>query len=73
MCDNEKDRLKAENAEICTQRLICLQKSILNNPELMKGIGARNRFTSGGMADDVFYMSKILYEKSLEFAKNKFN
>lgn len=72
MCEEDL-KLKAENAEICTQRLICLQKAILNNPEIMKGIGAKNRYTSNGMAGEVFHMSRILYEKSLDFAKNKFN
>ena len=72
MCEEDL-KIKAENAEICTQRLLCLQKSILANPEIMKGIGARNMYTSNGMADEVFHMSRILYEKSLDFAKNKFN
>ena len=72
MCKEEL-KLKAENGEICTQRLLCLQKSILGNPEIMKGIGTKNRYTSIGMAEDVYMMSKYLYEKSLEFAKNKFN
>lgn len=67
----DTNKLRSEHAEVCTQRLICLQKAILSNPELMKGIGTRNNFRASGMAVDVFYMSEVLYKKSVEFAKSK--
>jgi len=69
MCDN--DKLRSEHAEVCTQRLICLQKAILSNPELMKGIGTKSQFRSSDMAEAVYAMSKYLYKNSVEFAKTK--
>lgn len=70
MCEDIK-KLRCEEAEIITQRLINLQKSILENEALMTGIGQKHRFAVDYMAHDVYTLSKNLYEKSVNYAKNR--
>jgi hypothetical protein len=64
-------KINSEACQLCIERLISLQKAILNNSEIMNGIGTRNRYMPLGMAHDVFDMSKSLYEQSSCFAEKQ--
>lgn len=70
MCEENK-KLRCEEAEIITQRLICLQKAILANESLMSGLGQKHRFAANNIANDVYNLSKYLYEQSISYAKNR--
>lgn len=71
MCEDENIKLRSEEPEVVTQRLLCLQKAILSNESLMAGLGTKHRFAPSNMALDVYTMSKYLYEHSISFAKKQ--
>lgn len=67
----EDNKLICENAEVYSQRLICLEKSILVNPELMKIFASRTMGEPTRMATHIHTLASELMKLNIAESKAK--